>query len=46
MPRDSVPDMLRFAQSPHSSYRPIRAQIQARLHTDDEEDDEEMITDI
>ena len=42
MPRDSVSDMLRFAQSPNSSYRPIRAQIQASPETDDAE----LVTDI
>lgn len=42
MPRDSVPDILHFVQSPNSSYRPIRAQIQASLDTDDAE----LVTDI
>jgi methylphosphotriester-DNA--protein-cysteine methyltransferase len=34
--------MLRFVQSPGASYRPIRAQIQASLDTDDAE----LVTDI
>lgn len=42
MPQRIVSDILHFVQSPGASYRPIRAQIQASLDTDDAE----LVTDI